>query len=241
MNKLIKIELSLAERLASSVVEARFCGFCRTERAAVEELKGAIAKPEATLGFGTVDECDPLDRAVLSAMMPGPAPAEDGPNRQLETYAAGRVYHPLANIAEWRKGCSCAVSQPGECLDCTNGLIEAIERWFEQVVREAICGVGPGDFRRDGDWLCLHRQFLSHLMYSTGISLRLGRPTKLMAIPEEVDKITAELDQAQATIKEMGDLIDQQAAEITRLKQNQNYLVEGCTCNRAQGIPKEEV
>lgn len=50
-----------------------------------------------------------------------------------------------------------------------------------------------------------------------------------------------ELEQAQATIKEMGELIDQQAAELERLKLNVNYMVEGCTCNRARGIPAETV
>lgn len=47
-------------------------------------------------------------------------------------------------------------------------------------------------------------------------------------------------EQAQATIKEMGELIDQQAAELTRLKGNINYMVEGCTCARAVGIPRED-
>lgn len=42
--------------------------------------------------------------------------------------------HPLANIAEWRKGCGNALPQmghdPAECSECTKALIEAIEKWF---------------------------------------------------------------------------------------------------------------
>lgn len=34
------------------------------------------------------------------------------------------TYHPLKNIAEWRKGCSCST--------CTDGLIKAIENWFKE-------------------------------------------------------------------------------------------------------------
>ena len=40
------------------------------------------------------------------------------------------IHHPLANITEWRKGCSCATTSPAECEACTVGLIEAIEKWF---------------------------------------------------------------------------------------------------------------
>lgn len=43
------------------------------------------------------------------------------------------THHPLRNIIEWRKGCSCATpGSPAECTPCTVGLIEAIERWHEQ-------------------------------------------------------------------------------------------------------------
>lgn len=45
----------------------------------------------------------------------------------------GRTYHPLVNIAEWRKGCSCAPKDfPVQCEECTEGLILAVERWFQQ-------------------------------------------------------------------------------------------------------------
>lgn len=50
--------------------------------------------------------------------------------------------HPLDCIAEWRKGCSCGgpmldriegkpigTSSPAECVECTEGLIAAIEKW----------------------------------------------------------------------------------------------------------------
>lgn len=40
------------------------------------------------------------------------------------------TYHPLKNIDTWRKGCPCAVYEPGECRECTDELIDAIERWF---------------------------------------------------------------------------------------------------------------
>lgn len=42
-----------------------------------------------------------------------------------------RTHHPLANIAEWRKGCSCAAT-PVQCEACTEGLIKAVEHWFTQ-------------------------------------------------------------------------------------------------------------
>lgn len=46
---------------------------------------------------------------------------------------AGKVRHPLQNIAEWRKGCSCAIGgHPSQCEACTDGLVAAIEEWFEQ-------------------------------------------------------------------------------------------------------------
>jgi hypothetical protein len=40
--------------------------------------------------------------------------------------------HPLKNIAEWRKGCSCATGHPSTCEACTEGLIQAIENWFKE-------------------------------------------------------------------------------------------------------------
>jgi len=40
------------------------------------------------------------------------------------------VRHPLDNIAEWRKGCSCAPNDPADCNECTTALIEAIEAWY---------------------------------------------------------------------------------------------------------------
>lgn len=64
---------------------------------------------------------------------------------------------------------------------------------------------------------------------------------RIELLQQVADRLRADLDQAHATIKEMGDLIDQQAAEIERLKLNVNYMVEGCTCNRALGVPVETV
>lgn len=49
-----------------------------------------------------------------------------------EQIAKGGTYHPLRNIAEWRKGCSCATpGDPAECQECTVGLIDSIERWHK--------------------------------------------------------------------------------------------------------------
>lgn len=45
------------------------------------------------------------------------------------------AHHPLRNIAEWRKGCTCAPKDsPAECIDCTVGLITAVENWFNERV-----------------------------------------------------------------------------------------------------------
>lgn len=43
-----------------------------------------------------------------------------------------RPHHPLQNIALWRKGCSNTMfgGKPSDCKDCTEGLIDAIEKWF---------------------------------------------------------------------------------------------------------------
>jgi hypothetical protein len=42
------------------------------------------------------------------------------------------TYHPLKNIEEWRKGCSCSTGHPSTCESCTDGLIKAIENWFKE-------------------------------------------------------------------------------------------------------------
>lgn len=34
----------------------------------------------------------------------------------------------LEMIHEWRRGCSCALDRPSQCEECTNNLIDAIER-----------------------------------------------------------------------------------------------------------------
>lgn len=53
----------------------------------------------------------------------------------------GRSYHPLVNIAEWRKGCSCAPKDfPVRCEECTEGLIRAVENWFTQHRSKRILG-----------------------------------------------------------------------------------------------------
>lgn len=141
MNKTIPLPLSLAQRLAAAQPETRFCGFCRTERAAVEELKAAMA-------------LSPTGRLPSQPALPG---------------------EPMP--------------RPGQKLVAAD---------FTEIEARVAAHIGTVD---------------------------------------ECDQ----LDQAKATIKEMGELIDQQAAEITRLKQNSNYMTEGCTCKRAEGIPREDV
>lgn len=223
--KTIPLDPALAERLAAAQLAAPFCGFCRTERAAVEELKVAM-------GFGAIDECDPV---ALMSMMPGPAPAEDGPNRQLEVYALaasaapvggpGKVHHPLRNIAEWRKGCSCATGHPSACEECTEGLVAAIQKWFHEQVTAA----------QTQDLATRIVEALLEDEKTEGFDLTAGM------FGAAFSALVAELANQQATIEEMGELVDQQAAEITRLKQNINYMTEGCTCKRAEGIPREDV
>lgn len=34
----------------------------------------------------------------------------------------------LRIVKEWLKGCSCAETKPSDCKECTDGMIEAIER-----------------------------------------------------------------------------------------------------------------
>lgn len=54
-------------------------------------------------------------------------------NVKTEPQKPVRIRHPLVNIAEWRKGCSCAPKEfPVQCEACTEGLIRAIEGWFTQ-------------------------------------------------------------------------------------------------------------
>lgn len=163
MKKFIPLELSLAERLVAAQLENPFCGFCRTERAAVEELKAAIAKPSAQLwfspslayleelekkqGFGTIDGCDEggLERLAIS-QMPGPA-------RQPVDYD------------ELQRLISEVHASPGECT------------WDE-----------------------------------------LDK-----AAGSAIEDILLDRYQLQATIKEMGELIDQQAAELAAAR---NVLTE---------------
>lgn len=60
----------------------------------------------------------------------------------IEPAKPGRVYHPLVNIAEWRKGCSCAPKEfPVQCEACTGGLILAVENWFTQHRNSRILGI----------------------------------------------------------------------------------------------------
>lgn len=50
---------------------------------------------------------------------------------------------PLEQISEWRKGCSCSrPGKPEECLECTRGLIEALEKSIRRTVMTDTKGAG---------------------------------------------------------------------------------------------------
>lgn len=56
-----------------------------------------------------------------------------------QSHNVGKVQHPLQNIAEWRKGCSCTIGgHPSQCEPCTDGLIKGIEEWFRQQAPQAV-------------------------------------------------------------------------------------------------------
>lgn len=171
MNKLVPIDLSLAQRLAAVQLENPFCGFCRAERAAVEELKSAMT-------------LSPTGR------LPSQPTLHDEP-----------------------------VAQPGAAL--VEADFSALElrmaAHFGADTEVETCQQGR-DYRSDGDGIWLRRGFLSGILRRTGEPLKKGRPAKLIELPELAAKAAGELEQAQATIKEMGDLIDQQAAELEALR-----------------------
>ena len=210
MNKMIPIDLSLAHRLAATKLDNPFCGFCRTERAAVEELKAAMAvSPTGRL------PTEPEVLQVFRQSEPGRVLVE-ADFSQLEERVLAHMEqeslitswrHPLVNIAEWRKGCSCAVPAPGECQECTEALIKAIEGW--------LLGNLPHD---PNDTLQVSRKLVRDILERTGKALGKDKLVKLMWVPEEVQALADKLEQAQATIKEMGELIDQQAAELEQLR-----------------------
>lgn len=197
--KTIPLDPALAERLAAAQLATPFCGFCRTERAAVDELKAAM-------------ELSPTGRLPSQPALPGeqiPRPGQklvEADFSELETRVLAHMereslitpwYHPLANIAEWRKGCSCAVSAPGECLECTNALINAIEGW--------LIGNLP---HQPGDTMPISRKLLKDVLERAGKALGKDHLIKLVSVPEAVQAQADQLEQAQATIKEMGGLID---------------------------------
>lgn len=181
MKKFIPLELSLAERLAAAQLVNPFCGFCRTEHAAVEELKG-----------------------LLSAMMPGPAPAEPvgGP---------GKVHHPLHNIAEWRKGCSCATGHPSTCEECTEGLVQAIQRWFHQQVVSA----------QTQELASRVVDALLEDEKTEGFDLTAGM------FGATFSALVAELANQQDTIKEMGELIDDLNQQLSDNGSAEGVVVDG--------------
>lgn len=50
--------------------------------------------------------------------------------------------HPLEIIAEWRKGCSCAIDRPAECIECTEAAMSAIEKWHTMMNAQNYPDVG---------------------------------------------------------------------------------------------------
>lgn len=49
------------------------------------------------------------------------------------------VNYPLAVIREWQRGCTCAPKdRPGECQECTDGAMRAIQRWFDCAEQAAV-------------------------------------------------------------------------------------------------------
>lgn len=112
------------------------------------------------------------------------------------------TYHPLVNIATWRKGCSCATGHPSTCEECTEGLIVAIQKWFHEQVTAA----------RTQD---LAERIVSALLEdekTEGFDLTAGM------FGAAFSALVAELANQQATIQEMGELIDRQAAELETLR-----------------------
>lgn len=217
------------------------------------------------------------------------------------------IKHPLTNIAEWRKGCSCATGHPRTCEACTEGLVKAIEGWFRERVTSAATRVlatrvvdalvrdekdggfdlaaglfGPTfsalvaelaldhpptfpevqgvvqdlysgaaehalrasletalkrqvsanpalgaaygttrsdqalallastdrDYQADSLGVWMKKSWLADILEKTGKALGTRGRAKLVDLPEAAKKLREELEQAQATINEMGDLID---------------------------------
>lgn len=162
MKKYIPLELSVAQRLAAVQLENPFCGFCRAERAAVDELKVAMA-------------LSPTGRSPSQPALPGER-----------------------------------VSAPGTELFSSD--FTAVEE------RVAAHYASAEDYRSEGDGIWLRRGFLRDILQRTGKALGKPGPIKLLYLPEAAQKLRDEFDQAQATIKEMGELIDQQAAELQSLR-----------------------
>lgn len=206
MKKLIPLDLSLAQRLAAVQLTNPFCGFCRAERAAVEELKSVLLKDAVDAYWA------PLKKIAERLESPG------------------ETRHPLVNIEEWRKGCSCSTRYPGTCEEGTEGLMNAIQSWFHAwetlpltgqpvgydeggLQRQAINAM-PGPARQPVDYDYL-RELIAAQKKDTTQGAWDSMCSEAGAVIEDV---LADLDQAQATIKEMGELIDQQAAELETLR-----------------------
>jgi len=140
VKNIIPLELSLAERLAKSQLATPFCGFCRTERAAVEELKQRLSH--------------------TGRRPTQPNPAEDGSNRHVG-------------------------------VDATTPSDPAADRYAE--LKTAL------------SQLAVQETAVNWQTYTDEAAAMAGH-------------LLDDLDQAQATVKEMGELIDAQAAELEQLR-----------------------
>lgn len=88
-----------------------------TKDAAFAEL---LAQIQAT-GHHVHAQLEKLDSAIVEARAAGAIPRG----------IRNGTLHPLRNIKTWRAGCSCTLgSAPNECAECTEGLVNSIEKWF---------------------------------------------------------------------------------------------------------------
>lgn len=181
MNKIIPLQLSLAQRLAAAQPETRFCGFCRTERAAVEELKAAMAL-SPTGRLPSQPEPQGFAASRSEGMEPVPRPGQklvEADFSQLEARVAAHFE------------------------DCDEGGLE----------RQAISAM-PGPARQPVDY-----DYLRELIAAQKKDTTQGAWDSMCSEAGGViEDVLADLDQAQATIKEMGELIDQQEAEMEAMR-----------------------
>lgn len=184
MKKFIPIELSLAERLVAAQLENPFCGFCRTERAAVEELKVAMTRTALSPTGRLPSQPELQDIAGRRAEGMEPVP----------TSGAALIEADFAAIE---------ARVAAHLYDYDEGGLE----------RLAISQM-PGPARQPVDYDELQR-LISEVHASPG-ECTWDELDK--AAGSAIEDILLDRYQLQATIKEMGELIDQQAAELEQLR-----------------------